>query len=153
MKHIKRYNLFEAINIKPDIYKFIDNNDFDSFKEFVTDYDNFSRLDTKYNTWTPLTYCIFKFKTKFATLLIDAGADPDATTTEQITPLLQASYDNYMILIRKLIDVGADWFPVDKNNKTFFDNLDYNNKFYIKTEYPKQYDRYIKTLKTKKFNL
>jgi len=157
MKHIKKYNLFEAISIKPDIYKYIDANDFESFKEFVTDYDNFSRLDTIYNGWTPLTYCIV-FKSEFATLLIDYGADPNATTTkslitQQITPLLYASYDDNMVLIRKLIDVGADWFPVDNNNKTFFDNLQNSDKNIIKTEYPKQYRKYKQLKKVKKFNL
>jgi len=153
MKNIKTYKLFEMVDIVPEIYGYIANNDIESLEDFVDDEDNFSRLDTSYKGMTPLNRAIFDLKNKIAKILIEAGADPDAKTEWNITPLLYASYDNNMEVIRYLIEANADWSYVDENKKTFLENLNHENAEIIISEFSEEYTRYNKRKKTKEFNL
>ena len=165
MKNLKTYKAFEAIDIKPELYKYIDNKDIESIKEFVNDYDNFSRLDTRYKSYTPLIYCIVELSSKknkqiyrkIIKLLLNAGADPDAENNEKIRPLFYAVISRDIKIIKYLIDAGADWSfryaDWVNNGQTFFEMLNDTDKEIIKQEYPEKYDRYIKKQKSNKFKL
>lgn len=171
MKNLKTYKAFEAIDIKPELYKYIDNKDIESIKEFVNDYDNFSRLDTRYKAYTPILYCFIKIYSSdrfdspdlyriarstnimIIKLLLDAGADPDGENKFGLTPLIYITLYEDMEIIRILLDANADMSTVDEYGNTFFDKLNKENQEIIKQEYPEKYDRYIKKQKSNKFNL
>lgn len=54
-------------------------------------------------------------------VLVNAGADVDATDNDGQTALMYAAYEGFCGVIRLLLQAGADWTVVDNSGKTAVD--------------------------------
>jgi len=98
----------------------------------------------------------FNLDIKLAEKIIKKGCDINISSYHDITPLMKASLNEDMDMIKMLIDYDADWNLVDNEGDTFLDilHLMSNDKYKkIKSLYPEKYKEYVKNKKVGDFNL
>jgi len=66
--------------------------------------------------------------------------------------VVELGKDEYWIL-NTIIEAGADWFIKDADGKIFLDNLNEEEKEYIKNRYPEKWKDYLKKKTVKKFKI
>jgi ankyrin repeat protein len=109
--------------------------------------------------FTPLDYSILHLSgLKIMKLLIDYGANVNRRNASGSTPLMFAAarvkmnYE-YLDVVILLIKAGADWNIRDKHNLDFLDYLPEDKENYILGKFRVEYENYLITKHSYKYNL
>ena len=131
MNNIKTFKNFN----EQDIFKYIENRDIQSIKNYINASYNLNIKDD-YGC-TPLIYASRDNNIEIVKLLLNAGADIDKQNNYGYTALILAAYKNNHEIVKILLDYGADEFILHyNNNKSFYDYLNDENKEYFIQNYP-----------------
>ena len=74
------------------------------------------------NGWSPLKHAIHKNQLRSVQMLLAAGADPNASTGANGTPLMMAAGYGYTPIVRALLAHGADAKRMDSRGHTALDS-------------------------------
>jgi ankyrin repeat protein len=163
MKYIKN---FEAKNYlddyeADDLIETISNGNFEKLSLLLDKYKNRNvNINFDYNGgFTPLDYAILHHVgLKILKLLVDYGANINRQNPSGVTPLMFAAsrvkmdYFNFDIVVF-LIKAGADWNIIDSHNMDFLDYLPEDKERQIISKFRVEYENYLITKQSNKYNL
>ena len=132
MNNIKTFENFN----NQDIFTYIDNNDIKSVKNYIDSGNDLDISIQDFNNSTPLIYAAYRNKIEIVELLLNSGVDIDKQNNQGDTALIYAAKNNNRVIIELLLDYHADEFILNKNNESFYDLLNIENKKFFLKEYP-----------------
>lgn len=136
------------------IFSMLTKSDFDSLYDYINVGD--VNIIDKYQM-TLLMYSSVNISQDdylFAKALIEKNADLNKVSETKNTALILATSNNNIKVVELLIENGADWGILNDIGESFLDVfVNEIDRINIINKYPKQYNNYLKHLKTKEFNI